>query len=220
MTSFSEENYLKAIFHLERTYKGGVSTNALAGEMETKASSVSDMVKKLAEKKLVDYRKYQGVRLSPKGRKTAMEIIRKHRLWEVFLVEKLNFSWDEVHDVAEQLEHIRSDKLIRELDKFLEYPRRDPHGDPIPDADGNFSHSDTVLLSEVKEGETGICLGVKDTTAEFLQYLDKNRIALGKAIEVVETEPFDKSMLIRIDDETISISNLISDNLYVKTKSK
>lgn len=220
MTSFSEENYLKAIFHLERTYKGGVSTNALAGEMETKASSVSDMVKKLAEKKLVDYRKYQGVRLSPKGRKTAMEIIRKHRLWEVFLVEKLNFSWDEVHDVAEQLEHIRSDKLIRELDKFLDYPRRDPHGDPIPDADGNFSHSDTVLLSEVKEGETGICLGVKDTTAEFLQYLDKNRIALGKAIEVVETEPFDKSMLIRIDDETISISNLISDNLYVKTKSK
>lgn len=220
MTSFSEENYLKAIFHLERTYKGGVSTNALAGEMETKASSVSDMVKKLAEKKLVDYRKYQGVRLSPKGRKTAMEIIRKHRLWEVFLVEKLNFSWDEVHDVAEQLEHIRSEKLIRELDRFLDYPSRDPHGDPIPDAEGNFSVSDTILLCEVKEGETGICLGVKDTTAEFLQYLDKNKIALGKEIKVVEKEPFDKSMLIKIDGDTISISNLISENLYVKTKSK
>lgn len=220
MISFSEENYLKAIFHLERTYKGGVSTNALAGEMETKASSVSDMVKKLAEKELVDYRKYQGVRLSPKGRKKAMEIIRKHRLWEVFLVEKLNFSWDEVHDVAEQLEHIRSEKLIRELDRFLEFPKRDPHGDPIPDAEGNFSVSDTVLLAEVKAGETGICLGVKDTTAEFLQYLDKNSIALGKEIEVVDKEPFDKSMLIKIDGDTISISNLISENLYVKTKSK
>lgn len=220
MTSFSEENYLKAIFHLEHTYKGGVSTNALAAEMETKASSVSDMVKKLAEKKLVDYRKYQGVRLSPKGRKTAMEIIRKHRLWEVFLVEKLSFSWDEVHDVAEQLEHIRSEKLIRELDRFLDYPSRDPHGDPIPDAEGNFSVSDTILLCEVKEGETGICLGVKDTTAEFLQYLDKNKIALGKEIKVVEKEPFDKSMLIKIDGDTISISNLISENLYVKTKSK
>lgn len=220
MTSFSEENYLKAIFHLERTYKGGVSTNALAGEMETKASSVSDMVKKLAEKELVDYRKYQGVRLSPKGRKTAMEVIRKHRLWEVFLVEKLNFSWDEVHEVAEQLEHIRSEKLIRELDRFLDFPKRDPHGDPIPDAEGNFSVSDTVLLSEIKAGEKCICLGVKDTTAEFLQYLDKNSIALGKEIEVVDKEPFDKSMLIKIDGDTISISNLISENLYVKTKSK
>lgn len=220
MISFSEENYLKAIFHLEHIYKGGVSTNALAGEMETKASSVSDMVKKLAEKKLVDYRKYQGVRLSPKGRKKAMEVVRKHRLWEVFLVEKLNFSWDEVHDVAEQLEHIHSEKLIRELDRFLDYPKRDPHGDPIPDAEGNFSVSEAVLLSEVKAGETCICLGVKDTTAEFLQYLDKNGIALGREIEVVEKEPFDKSMLIRFDGCTIGISNLISENLYVKTRSK
>lgn len=220
MVSFSEENYLKAIFHLERTYERGVSTNALAGEMETKASSVSDMVRKLADKNLVEYRKYQGVRLSPTGRRKAMEVIRKHRLWEVFLVDKLNFSWDEVHEVAEQLEHIRSEKLIRELDRFLGYPKRDPHGDPIPDADGNFSVSNTILLSEVKVGETGICLGVKDTTTEFLQYLDKNGISLGKEIKVLEKENFDQSMLIGIDGESKSISQVISENLYVKRQNK
>lgn len=217
MVSFSEENYLKAIFHLERTYEGGVSTNALAGEMETKASSVSDMVRRLADKKLVEYRKYQGVRLSPAGRKKAMEVIRNHRLWEVFLVDKLNFSWDEVHEVAEQLEHIRSEKLIQELDRFLGYPQRDPHGDPIPDAEGNFSVSNTILLAEVKEGEKGICLGVKDTTAEFLQYLDKNGISLGKEIMVLEKEIFDRSMLIEINGESKNISRVISENLYVKT---
>jgi len=134
MFSLSEENYLKAILHLQKTSKSGVNTNALAEEMQTKASSVTDMVKKLSEKDLVIYKKYQGVYLSESGRKTALQIVRKHRLWEVFLVDKLSFSWDEVHEVAEQLEHIKSDKLIIELDKFLKYPKRDPHGDPIPDA--------------------------------------------------------------------------------------
>ncbi|CAM4074428.1 metal-dependent transcriptional regulator [Gillisia limnaea] len=217
MFSLSEENYLKAIFHLENTYREGVSTNALAEEMETKASSVTDMIKKLSEKKLLNYKKYQGVKLSKSGREAAISVIRKHRLWEVFLVEKLNFNWDEVHDVAEQLEHIRSEKLISELDKFLGFPKRDPHGDPIPDAEGNFSVSNKMLLSDVKKGDSGICVGVRDSSAPFLQFLDKNSIALGKELKVLEKESFDKSMLVKINDKELRISHLISGNLYVKT---
>jgi len=216
MFSLSEENYLKTIFHLEKIYSGGVSTNALAGEMETKASSVTDMLKKLSEKKLVKYRKYQGVQLSDKGHKAAVEVIRKHRLWEVFLVEKLNFSWDEVHDIAEQLEHIKSEKLTQELDKFLEFPKRDPHGDPIPDAEGNFRIANKVLLADLEEGESGICVGVKDSSTEFLQYLDKNNIALGKSFTVVHREAYDESLFIKINDEDLHVSKSISNNLFVK----
>lgn len=217
MFSLSEENYLKAIFHLETAYKSGVSTNALAEEMQTKASSVTDMVKRLSDKDLVNYRKYQGVKLSKAGKRAAIEVIRKHRLWEVFLVEKLGFNWDEVHEVAEQLEHIKSEKLTNELDKFLEYPKRDPHGDPIPDAQGNFSVANRILLSDLDIGETGICVGVKDSSAEFLQYLDKNNISLGKQIEVIEKEDFDKSMLIKMEGSQLRISNQISTNLFIKT---
>lgn len=216
MFSFSEENYLKAIFHLERKYSGGVSTNALAEEMETKASSVSDMIKKLSEKKLVNYRKYQGVRLTEKGRTAAVEVVRKHRLWEVFLVEKLQFSWDEVHDVAEQLEHIRSEKLTNELDKFLGHPKRDPHGDPIPDSKGNFRIANKLLLSGLEKGQFGVFVGVKDSSAEFLRYLDKNQIALGEKIHVVDKESFDQSMLIRTGEEELNISHNVSSNLFVK----
>lgn len=215
--SFSEENYLKAIFHLQRTIKAGVSTNALAEEMETKASSVTDMVKKLSDKKLVIYKKYQGVKLSEKGKAVAVAVIRKHRLWEVFLVDKLNFNWDEVHDIAEQLEHIKSKKLTNELDRFLEYPKRDPHGDPIPDAEGNFSVSNQLLLSGVNKSEKAVCVGVKDSSAEFLQYLDKNEISLGKELEVLDKEAFDGSMLILIDKKELRISQVVSNNLYVRT---
>jgi len=217
MFSLSEENYLKAIFHLESSYKSGVSTNSLAEEMQTKASSVTDMIKRLSDKDLVNYKKYQGVKLSKAGRNAAIEVIRKHRLWEVFLVEKLGFSWDEVHEVAEQLEHIKSEKLTKELDKFLEYPKRDPHGDPIPDSDGNFSVPNRVLLSVLKRDEAGICVGVKDSSVEFLQYLDKNKISLGKKIEVVEKEEFDQSMVIVIDGNELRISNQIATNLFIKT---
>ncbi|MFD2517456.1 metal-dependent transcriptional regulator [Salinimicrobium flavum] len=217
MFSFSEENYLKAIFHLERKYPRGVSTNALAEEMETKASSVTDMVKKLSEKDLVDYKKYQGVRLSSEGKEAAVQVIRKHRLWEVFLVEKLDFSWDEVHDVAEQLEHIKSEKLTNELDRFLGHPERDPHGDPIPDAKGKFSVSNKLLLTELEKGQTGVCVGVKDSSPDFLRYLDKNKIALGREIRVIDKEAFDNSMIIKIDGEELSISHAISSNLFIKT---
>ncbi|CAN5339352.1 metal-dependent transcriptional regulator [soil metagenome] len=217
MFSLSEENYLKAIFHLEQSCPNGVSTNALAEQMETKASSVTDMLKKLSEKKLVIYKKYQGAKLSSLGRKTAVNIVRKHRLWEVFLVEKLNFNWDEVHEIAEQLEHIRSEKLISELDKFLNYPSRDPHGDPIPDINGKFTASNKILLAGLKVGDSGICVGVRDSSPEFLQFLDKYNIALGKKITIVDKEQFDESLIIKINDEETRISKLISGNLYIKT---
>lgn len=217
MISFSEENYLKAIFHLEKSQPGGVNTNALAEKLETKPSSVSEMVKKLSKKELVKYQKYQGVTLSQKGRETAIEIIRKHRLWEYFLVEKLNFSWTEVHEVAEQLEHINSEKLITELDKFLGFPQKDPHGDPIPDTHGNFQSLEKTLLAELEPGKNGLCVGVKDSSREFLEYLDKNQIALGKKIEVLEREEFDQSMIIKLEGIKLHISRTIASNLFVKT---
>ena len=210
MFSLSEENYIKAIFHLQKHPQSGVSTNALAEEMQTKASSVTDMIKKLSEKKLVIYKKYQGVYLSETGRETALKIIRKHRLWEVFLVEKLDFSWDEVHEVAEELEHIKSEKLILELDKFLNYPKRDPHGDPIPDAKGNFQVANKTLLSDLSIGEKGTLVGVKDSSSEFLKYLDKNNIALGKSIEILDKEDFDGSMLLKIEDQTLRVSTMVT----------
>lgn len=217
MFTFSEENYLKAIYHLERKFPAGVSTNAIAEMMETKASSVTDMIKKLAEKDLVNYKKYQGVSLTNKGKLAAKTIVRRHRLWEVFLVEKLDFSWDEVHEVAEQLEHIKSEKLIMELDRFLGFPKRDPHGDPIPDAEGNFTVLNKVLLSDLKKGESGIFVGVKDSSATFLQFLDKRNIALGDELKIMDKEPFDQSVLIKINEQELRVSNLISGNLYIKT---
>ncbi|MEX0996884.1 MAG: metal-dependent transcriptional regulator [Flavobacteriaceae bacterium] len=217
MYSDSEENYLKAIFHLERFSKEGVSTNAIAEQMHTKASSVTDMLKKLADKKLVNYVKYQGVTLTNQGKKTAAAIIRKHRLWEVFLVEKLDFSWDEVHEIAEQLEHIESDLLIEKLDKHLDFPKFDPHGDPIPSKEGTFPQRNKVLLSEMNVGDSGVCVGVKDTSSSFLKFLDKNKIALGKSITVIEHEEFDDSLHIKVGNESIRISNIIASNLYLKT---
>lgn len=216
MFSDSEENYLKAIFHLERSSQNGVNTTALAQKMDTKPSSVTDMVKKLADKNLVNYKKYQGVKLSESGRTTAINVIRKHRLWEVFLVDKLEFSWAEVHEVAEQLEHIQSQKLTRQLDKFLGFPKNDPHGDPIPNEKGNIVIPDNILLSEMEEGGTGICIGVKDSSSEFLRFLDKYNIALGKKIKVLEKEEFDGSLIVELDGRNQSLSHLVSSNLYVK----
>ena len=214
--TFSEENYLKTIYHLTTISEAEVSTNAIAEKMETKASSVTDMLKKLAEKELVNYKKYQGVSLTDKGRLAAKMIVRKHRLWEVFLVEKLDFSWDEVHDVAEQLEHIKSEKLVNKLDDFLGNPTEDPHGDPIPDAAGRMVKIEKQLLSELSENQSGICVGVKDTSSEFLKYLDKNKITLGSKIEVKAKEEFDASLKIKVAEKSITISNIVANNLYVK----
>lgn len=217
MFTRSEENYLKAIFHLEMDSTSGISTNAIASKLDTKASSVTDMIKKLAEKDLLVYKKYQGVYLTELGKKIAAKVVRKHRLWEVFLVEKLDFSWDEVHDIAEQLEHIQSFKLIQQLDAFLGYPKTDPHGDPIPDEDGNFDNIEKRLLSSLKAGEFGICVGVDDSSSEFLKYLDKNKISLGKKIEVVSHEPFDGSLTIKVASKQLSISHKISTNIYIQS---
>ena len=216
----SEENYLKIIYHLSLVSKTEISTNAIAEKMTTKASSVTDMLKKLAEKELVSYQKYQGVSLTENGLLTAKNIVRRHRLWEVFLVDKLNFAWDEVHEIAEELEHINSEKLIDKLDEFLKFPSKDPHGDPIPDKNGNIIKVEKYLLSDLKINETAVCIGVKDSSSEFLQYLDKQKIALGSKIKILEKEPFDNSMTIEINNGQIIISSKIAINLFVKKESK
>jgi len=212
----SEENYLKVIYHLSATATNGISTNAIAKVVESKPSSVTDMVQKLADKGLVSYIKYQGVSLTEDGMYAALMIVRKHRLWEVFLLEKLDFSWDEVHDVAEQLEHIVSDKLIDKLDAFLGFPTEDPHGDPIPDKQGKVAEIDKKLLSEISAGKRVICVGVKDSSPPFLQYLDKQHIALGSTFEVLAREDFDHSLSIKVDSKEVTVSNKIASNLFVK----
>jgi DtxR family Mn-dependent transcriptional regulator len=215
MFTLSEENYLKAIYHLERENQGEVSTNAIAEKMDTKPSSVTDMVQKLAEKEVLSYKKYKGTLLTPSGRIIAADVIRKHRLWEVFLVEKLNFQWDEVHEIAEQLEHIQSDELISRLDKYLGFPDYDPHGDPIPDKFGNEKSTEKKLLSALEKKQKGVCVGVKETTPEFLQYLDKKKIGIGTRITVLGKEFFDGSMVIQVGKDQFFVSKKIADNLYV-----
>lgn len=215
MYSFSEENYLKAIYHLQDESADAVSTNAIAERMHTKASSVTDMIKKLSDKSLVTYIKYQGVRLSEEGRLAALKVIRKHRLWEVFLVDKLQFSWDEVHEIAEQLEHIESQELIDRLDTFLGKPRFDPHGDPIPDKLGNFSEHHNKVLADLQDDDKGVCVGVKETNDQFLQYLSRHQIGIGSQITVLDKEDYDGSMLIQIAGKELFISGEIANNIYI-----
>jgi DtxR family transcriptional regulator, Mn-dependent transcriptional regulator len=212
----SEENYIKVIYHLSLVSPKGVNTNAIAGMLDTKASSVTDMLKKLSEKELVYYQKYQGVTLTEKGFHSAKMIVRKHRLWEVFLVEKLNFAWDEVHEIAEELEHIKSESLIDKLDSFLGFPDFDPHGDPIPNANGVIKKVDKLLLSEAVINNNYVCIGVKDSSSDFLQYLDKQNIALGSTIKVKAKEPFDDTLTIEINSKELTVSNKIASNLYIK----
>jgi DtxR family Mn-dependent transcriptional regulator len=212
----SEENYLKVIYHLSQVSPKGVNTNAIAGMLETKASSVTDMLKKLSDKDLVSYQKYQGVTLTEKGFLSAKMIVRKHRLWEVFLVDKLQFSWDEVHDIAEELEHIQSIALIDKLDAFLGYPDFDPHGDPIPNRQGEIKKTTKLLLSEAELQREYHCVGVKDSSSEFLKYLDKQKIALGSVFKVIEKESFDDTLTVEINAQEKIISNKIANNLYVQ----
>ena len=214
--SRSEENYLKAIFHLQQKSQGGVSTNDIADSMDTKASSVTDMVKKLAAKDLVNYIKYQGVSLTDRGLKTALMVIRKHRLWEVFLVEKLGFNWDQVHEVAEQLEHIKSPLLIQRLDEFLGFPKYDPHGDPIPDEHGQFTETKKEPLCDAPIGTTGVVVAVQDSGTAFLKYLDKVGISIGSKIKVEDVVEFDGSMDITIDQKkSITVSKTVAENIWV-----
>jgi DtxR family transcriptional regulator, Mn-dependent transcriptional regulator len=214
--TISEENYIKVIYHLSLVSPKGVNTNAIAGMLNTKASSVTDMMKKLSEKEMVSYQKYQGVTLTTKGFLSAKMIVRKHRLWEVFLVDKLNFSWDEVHEIAEELEHIKSEKLINNLDEFLGFPSFDPHGDPIPDENGAIKKFEKLLLSEGVMCVDYQCVGVKDTSTAFLQYLDKQKISLGSKLKIISKEDFDASQTIQLEDKIVVISNKISENIFIK----
>ncbi|EGV43822.1 metal-dependent transcriptional regulator [Bizionia argentinensis JUB59] len=216
MITLTEENYIKAIYHLGKQGHEMVNTNALAEAMNTKASSATDMIRKLAEKDYANYKKYKGVSLTESGKKIAVNIIRKHRLWEVFLVEKLNFTWDEVHELAEELEHIKSKKLIDELDAFLGHPTHDPHGDPIPNKDGEMTLVEKTLLSQAQINMKYSCLGVNDSSSEFLQYLNNNDIGLGAIIEVMHIEPFDKSISIKANGKLLTVSQSVAKNLYLK----
>ncbi|MFY9311439.1 MAG: metal-dependent transcriptional regulator [Bacteroidia bacterium] len=219
MQSFTEENYLKAIYKLIEQEGDVISTNAIAEKVRTKAASVTDMLKKLADKKLINYQKYQGVTLTSKGEKIALSIIRKHRLWEMFLVEKLEFKWDEVHDIAEQLEHINSDKLVEQLDKFLCYPKVDPHGDPIPDAKGRLNVPKSHLLSKFNKNDVCVMTGVVDHSSGFLQYLDKAGIALGCEIKIKDVIEFDRSLQVVVNKtSTIFISNDVAKNILAIVK--
>lgn len=217
MISQTEENYIKAIFKISEKTKENASTNAVAHLMGTSAASVTDMIKRLSEKELVNYEKYRGVSLTNEGNKVATNLIRKHRLWEVFLVENMKYSWDEVHELAEQLEHVQSENLIDRLDNFLGNPKFDPHGDPIPSADGKFMLRNQILLSNMVVGDKGILIGVKIQDKLFLQFLTENKIELGSQLEVINKMAYDHSMLVMVDEKNeITLSEKVNRNLYLK----
>lgn len=213
--SLSEENYLKAIYSL-----GGdevaVSTRGIAQQLSAKDSSVTDMMKKLAAKGLLDHVKYRGVHLTEEGRKSALVVIRRHRLWEVFLVQKLKFKWDEVHDIAEQLEHIQSKELLNRLDEFLEFPESDPHGDPIPDKDGEMPKQAQIVLSDAECGKSFSIVRVKDDSSDFLQYLDATGMGIGDSITPIRRISYDDSLQIRLSQgKEVHVSRKVSDQILV-----
>lgn len=214
MQSFTEENYLKIIYHLSEI-SNPVQTNAIAERMQTKAASVTDMIRRLSEKKFIHYVKYQGVTLTEQGKLTAINIVRKHRLWEVFLVEKLNFKWDQVHEVAEELEHINSTLLVERLDEFLEFPKVDPHGDPIPDKHGNFADLSFIKLNKLKAGEKGTITGVSEHSSPFLRHLEKLGLTLGKQVEITEIIDFDGSVALLVDDKNVNISKEVAKHILI-----
>jgi len=213
--TYSEENYLKAIYHIGKS-ENKVSPKAIADALDNNPASVIDMLKKLQDKNLISYDKIQGAILTVSGELTALDVIRKHRLWEVFLVEKLHYGWDEVHDIAEQLEHIHDDKLAKKLDDFLGNPAFDPHGDPIPAPNGKMPVYANKRLSEIEAGQSCKVGSVRDTSAPFLQYLKQLHVGLGSQIEVVERMEFDQSMVIIIDNGAPkTVSSKMTDNILV-----
>lgn len=215
--SNTEENYLKAIYKLAKIRPSGISTKSISELLKIKSPTVSDMLKKLSDKKLINYEKYKGVELTPKGEQLALLVIRKHRLWETFLVEKLEFKWDEVHEIAEQLEHIQSAELVDRLDKFLDRPRFDPHGDPIPNEQGKIELRYDKTLNQLKLKENAVVVGVKDHSKEFLKYLDGNKIQLGSKLKVIEIIDYDNSMQVQFDAKnSLHLSAQVIKNIIVK----
>jgi DtxR family transcriptional regulator, Mn-dependent transcriptional regulator len=213
--SISEENYIKTIFHLQQTDET-VTTNELAAELKAKPASITDMMKKLKAKKLLHYQPYQGFKLSNEGNKVALGIIRRHRLWEYFLAEKLKFTWDEVHEVAEQLEHVSSKKLIDKLDEYLGFPRKDPHGDPIPDADGNIEMTEKICLTDLPLHTVAIVNNVKDQSSAILELLEHKKIAIGTKLEIKKHFSFDESLEIKTGRlPAFTISKQLAENIFV-----
>ena len=213
--STSEENYLKTIFHLQ-TKDENVTTNELAEKIQAKPASITDMMKKLKTRKLVNYQPYRGFRLTNEGKKIALSIIRRHRLWEYFLSEKLKFNWDEVHEVAEQLEHVSSKKLIDKLDEYLGFPKFDPHGDPIPDINGKMETSRQICLSELPINKPAKICFVADQSELLLEYLQKKNINIGSSVIVKEKFLFDESMEIKLDNKLTTITSQAAKNIFVK----
>lgn len=214
LKSYTKENYLKALYHLT-TEKGEVTINELAQHLNLKMPSVTSMVQKLSDEKLLKYEKYKPVKLTDKGRKEAGLIIRKHRLTEMFLVEKMQFGWEEVHNIAEQIEHIESVPFFQKMDEMLGYPSTDPHGSPIPDRQGAVGTIDRIALSEVKEGKTVRLTGLAQSGDDLLKFLNSKKISLGTAIKVIKKEVFDGSMQLLINKEKVSLSDIVCKQLLV-----
>ena len=216
METHAEENYLKAIYSIAENSPDAVLTKVVADHIKSKPSSVTDMIQRLSAKKLVDYKKYRGVSLTKTGRQKALQVIRKHRLWELFLVKHLNFSWDEVHDIAEQLEHVKSPLLVDRLDAFLNFPVRDPHGDIIPDEKGKLRVDHVDDLSELNKGQSCVVTAVKDSSSEFLNFLDDAGIGLDTELEILEVTPYDRSIQVLINGKKkLTLSGKVCNNLYV-----
>src|SRR5687768_2007849 len=215
MLSYTEENYLKAIYHLAEGGTKAVLTNEIAETMKTKAASVTDMIKKLSAKSFISYEKYYGVKMTKQGKIQALAIIRKHRLWETFLVQKLQFNWDEVHEIAEQLEHIQSPLLIEKLDAFLNYPKADPHGEPIPDRNGKVQGPAHGCLHSQALGYKGDIVAVKDSDSNLLKYLQKIGATPGKKIELIHKEEYDESVEVRVDNKKLTITKSVAENILV-----
>ncbi len=215
--STNEENYLKSIYLLSKEANQPTSTNTIADHLKVKPASITDMMKRLDQKKLVNYEKYKGATLTQKGHIIAVLIIRKHRLWETFLFEKLRFSWDKVHEIAEQLEHIQSEELVNRLDDYLGNPKADPHGDPIPNSNGEFLTNQSNLLSDIGIHNPTKVIGVNDSSEIFLRYLTKLDICLGTPIEVIDFFEFDNSLEIKINDDSKKmISSEVAENILVE----
>lgn len=218
--STSEENYIKAIYHLQGN-EGMVTTNELSAELKTRPASVTDMLKKLKAKKLLHYERYKGFRLSTEGKKVALGIIRRHRLWEYFLSEKLKFSWDEVHEVAEQLEHVTSRKLIDKLDEYLGFPRVDPHGDPIPDQQGKISSTEQQPITEIPLNQAMEVCHVANQTTEMLDILKHHHISIGTRVEVRKKFGFDNSLEIKVGkNQPFVLSESVARFIWVKKITK
>lgn len=215
MISLTEENYLKAVFHLMNE-EDTVTVNELSKFLNVKMPSVNNMMKKFAEKKWVIYESYKPLKITAAGKKKAALIVRKHRLTEMFLVEKMNFGWENVHEIAEQLEHIHSEEFFDKMDEILNYPKYDPHGEPIPDREGNIIAQDLKKLSSCKKGDVVVFSSVTISDDDFLSFLNDKKLELGKVIEVLEIEKFDKSMTVKIDKKEKILSHVVTEKLLVK----